>query len=126
MKNNYDVVIGLDPGVTGGISIVYKNGKVNVHRIPVNAIVVNGKNKKNYDLESIVDLLEPFRGQKVLFVQERVSSMPGEGSVSAFSFGRSSGATVGIAKALKFDVVKLALLSGRSILPRLLMMIFAI
>ena len=33
---------------------MYKNGKVNIHRIPVNAIVVNKKSKKIYDLDVAV------------------------------------------------------------------------
>jgi hypothetical protein len=101
-------VIGLDPGVTGGITIVYKNGKVNIHRIPVETVTVNKKTKKKYDLESVAALLKPFSDKRVLFVQERVASMPGEGSVSAFSFGRSAGSTIGMAYALGFDVVEVS------------------
>ena len=52
-----EAVVGIDPGVTGGVSIVYKNGKVFVHRMPVKTIEVNKKNKKIYDLEKIADLL---------------------------------------------------------------------
>ena len=105
MANKFDMVVGLDPGVTGRITIVYKNGKVSIYRIPVETVVVNKKTKKKYDLKGVVALLKPLDGKKVLFVQERVSSMPGEGSVSAFSFGMSAGSTVGIAYALEFDVV---------------------
>lgn len=120
MANKFDIVVGLDPGVVGGISIVFKNGKVNIHRIPVNAIVVNKKNKKTYDLEGIVGLLKPLCGKKVLFVQERVSSMPGEGSVSAFSFGRSAGSTVGIAKAFEFKVIEVGSMKWKKHFPKLI------
>jgi predicted RNase H-like nuclease (RuvC/YqgF family) len=120
MANKFDMVVGLDPGVTGGITVVYKNGKVNIHRIPVETVVVNKKTKKKYDLKSVVDLLEPLRGKKVLFVQERVSSMPGEGSVSAFSFGMSAGSTVGIAYALGFEVVMAGSLKWKKHFPSLI------
>jgi len=120
MANKFDMVVGLDPGVTGGITIVYKNGKVNIHRIPVNSVVVNKKNKKTYDLKGVVDLLKPLRDKKVLFVQERVSSMPGEGSVSAFSFGRSAGSTIGIAHALEFDVVMVGSTKWKKHFPELI------
>ncbi len=119
MANQFDMVVGLDPGVTGGITILYKNGKVNIHRIPVNSVVVNKKNKKTYDLKGIVDLLKPLRDKEVLFVQERVSSMPGEGSVSAFSFGRSAGSTIGIAMAMGFEVIEVGSMKWKKHFPKL-------
>jgi len=119
MANQFDVVVGLDPGVTGGITIVYKNGKVKIHRIPVKTVTVNKKIKKKYDLKGVVDILKPLRGKKVLFVQERVSSMPGEGSVSAFSFGRSAGSTVGIAIAMEFDVIEVGSMKWKKHFPSL-------
>jgi len=120
MANQYDTVIGLDPGVTGGITIVHKNGKVNIHRIPVSTVTVNKKTKKKYDLKGIVSILKPFDGKKVLFVQERVSSMPGEGSVSAFSFGRSAGSTVGMAYALGFVVIEVGSAMWKKHFPALI------
>jgi hypothetical protein len=120
MANKFDMVVGLDPGVTGGITIVYKNGKVNIHRIPVEKVVVNKKTKKKYDLPGVVALMAPLYGNKVLFVQERVSSMPGEGSVSAFSFGRSAGSTVGIAYAFEFDVIEVGSTMWKKHFPELI------
>lgn len=120
MANKFDMVVGLDPGVTGGITIVYKNGKVNIHRIPVETVVVNKKTKKKYDLEGVVVLLKPLDSKKVLFVQERVSSMPGEGSVSSFNFGRSAGSTIGIAYALGFDVVEVGSMKWKKHFPLLI------
>ena len=96
------------------------NGKVVIIRIPVEKVVVNKKTKKKYDLKSVVDHLEPLRGKKVLFVQEKVSSMPGEGSVSAFSFGMSAGSTVGIAYALGFEVVMVGSTKWKSLFPELI------
>ncbi len=119
MANKFDMVVGLDPGVTGGITIVYKNGKVNIYRIPVETIVVNKKTKKKYDLKGVVALLKPLEGKKVLFVQESVASMPGEGSVSAFSFGRSAGSTIGIAYALEFDVIEVSSMKWKKHFPSL-------
>jgi len=120
MANKFDMVVGLDPGVTGGITIVYKNGKVNIHRIPVKTVTVNKKKKKKYDLEAVVAILKPLEGKKVLFVQERVASMPGEGSVSAFSFGRSAGSTIGIAYALEFDVIEVGSMTWKKHFPSLI------
>lgn len=119
MANQYDVVIGLDPGVSGGISMVFKNGKVNVYKIPVIAKKVNKKNKKVYDLDAIAQLFAPYADKQVLYVQERVSSHPGEGSVSAFSFGKSSGLTIGMATAFGFEVVEVSSVSWKKHFPKL-------
>lgn len=117
-----EAVVGIDPGVVGGVSFVYENGKVFVHRMPVKSVVVNKKSKKIYDLEEIADLLDglPFTGKNILFVQEKVSSHPGEGSVSAFNFGRSSGATVGMATAFNFKVVEVTSMKWKKHFPELI------
>jgi hypothetical protein len=116
---NYDLFISNDPGVTGGITILYKNGKIEVHKMPVRAIVVNKKNKKVYDIDEMFDLLSRFRDKKVLYIQEKVSSRPGEGSVSAFSFGKSSGLTIGLAVGLGFQVVEVSPVTWKKHFPQL-------
>ena len=119
MAKKFDAVIGVDPGVLGGISIIYKNGVVDINRIPVQDIIVNKKNKKIYDLSKIVEMLGVIDKKKVLFVKEKVSSHPGEGSVSAFNFGRSAGSTIGIAYALGFDVVEISSMRWKKHFPQL-------
>ncbi len=119
MLKKFNIVMGIDPGVTGGIAIIHKNGVMNVYRIPVKSVVVNKKDKKVYDLVEIVKILKPFRGKKVLFVQEKVSSHPGEGSVSAFNFGKSSGSTIGVASALEFEVVEISSMKWKKHFPQL-------
>jgi hypothetical protein len=46
--------------------------------------------------------------------------MPGEGSVSAFSFGMSAGSTVGIAYAMEFDVVVVGSTKWKKHFPQLI------
>ena len=120
MANSFDIVIGLDPGVTGGITVVYKNGKVKIYRIPVETVTVNKKTKKKYDLKGIVALLKPMVGKRVLFIQEKVTSMPGEGSTSSFNFGHSSGSTIGIATAFGFNVVEVGSAKWKKDFPELI------
>lgn len=121
MAKKFKVVVGLDPGVTGGITFAYNNGSVLASRIPVVSTVVNKKNKKVYDVDGIVDLLRPLsKSTPILFVQEKVSSHPGEGSVSAFGFGKSSGLTIGIASALKFKVVEVTPATWKKHFPELI------
>jgi hypothetical protein len=120
VKNKFDIIIGLDPGITGGITILHNNGEVEVYRIPVETVVINKKNKKKYVLSDIASILKPFANKKVLFIQEYVSSMPGEGSVSAFGFGKSAGSTVGMAYALGFEVVEVRPTTWKKHFPQLI------
>lgn len=99
----YNVIISVDPGLTGGIAIIEGKNDPVVHKIPVEQIVVNKKNKKIYDLDGISEILEPYSGKNVLFVQESVSAMPNQGVTSSFNFGFSAGATLGIAAGKGFD-----------------------
>lgn len=120
MSNNYDIIIGVDPGVKGGISILHiSNGKVSPTRIPVIQVEINRKKKKVYDVEEIVKLFKQFTDKKVLFIQEKVSSHPGEGSASAFGFGRSAGLTLGIAHALDFTVIEVSSQKWKKEFPQL-------
>ena len=104
MKNKYIVYIGLDVGVQGGISIVDNKNLPIVYKIPVKQVVINKKKKKIYDLCKLVEILKPYQNKKVLFLQESVSSMPGQGVSSAFGFGKSAGVSLGAATALGFTV----------------------
>jgi hypothetical protein len=115
---NYSVSIGLDPGIKGGISII-EGRKVSVFPIPVETIIVNKKNKKIYDLVEITKILRPYYGRNVFFVQEKVSSRQGEGSVSSFSFGKSAGSTLGIATAFSFNVAEVTPRMWKKLFPEL-------
>lgn len=119
MANQFDVIVGIDPGVSGGISIVYKNGVIDVNRIPVRKITVNKKDKKVYDLSEIRKILEPHQNKKVLFIQERVSAMPGNGNVSMFGFGKSAGSTIGMAVGLGFKVIEVGSATWKKHYPQL-------
>ena len=83
----YNVIIAVDPGLTGGISIIEGKKTPAVHKIPVSKIVVNKKKKNIYDLDAISEILQPYSGKNVLFVQELVSAMPNQGVTSSFNFG---------------------------------------
>lgn len=97
------IVIAVDPGVSGGIAILDGCKQPKIYKIPLEQIIVNKKKKNIYDLDGISKILEEYRGRSVLFVQELVSAMPGNGNVSMFNFGWSAGATLGIAAALGFQ-----------------------
>lgn len=102
-----DFIIGLDPGISGGISIL-RGKNIEAFKIPIKSIKVNRKNKNTYDIDRIVDIFKKYRDRKVLFIQEAVHSMVGEGSTSSFNFGKSSGLTLGIAAGLGFKIVEIS------------------
>jgi crossover junction endodeoxyribonuclease RuvC len=103
IKKKYAVIIGIDPGVSGGISVIEKGKCPVVYKMPVVKILINKKTKNIYDLDEIVNILSQHINKNVLFVQESVSAMSGQGVTSSFNFGWSAGATLGIASAFRFD-----------------------
>jgi len=118
----YNIIISCDPGVTGGISILDGKKIPIVYKMPVRDVIVNKKKKKEYDLDVILSILEPYRSKlkKVLYIQEKVQSMPGEGSVSSFKFGKSSGMTIGLAIGLNFTVVEVSPQKWKKEFPELI------
>ena len=85
------VYIGIDPGFSGGITII-DGRKVIVHDIPIyKTITSTKKTKTHYDLEKIIEIFSKYLDKDVECALESVSVMPGEGSVSSFNFGRGIG-----------------------------------
>ena len=115
----FGTIIAVDPGKTGGITILEGRKSPKVFKMPVKSIVVNKKKKNVYDMKEIVNILRDFRDKGVLYLQEKVGVKPGEGSVSAFTFGKSSGLTIGVAEALDFEVVEVSSMSWKKMFPEL-------
>lgn len=115
---NYDIYIGIDNGINGGISII-ENDIIKVFRIPVIKKIVNKKEKKTYDLTKLVDIFKPFCGKKVLFAIESISIRPGEGGVSACTIGAGFGKLIGIAAAFNFNIEEIHPLTWKKHFPEL-------
>ena len=82
-------VAGIDPGKTGGLSIIYPDGSVVVRRVPV--MKLRGKERPAWtewakDWNSAIYLASPD-----LIVIEEVSARPGQGVTSMFNFGQNLG-----------------------------------
>ncbi|HUS48611.1 MAG TPA: hypothetical protein VMZ91_00460 [Candidatus Paceibacterota bacterium] len=103
---NCVVVIAIDPGLTGGISVLDKNKEMIVCKMPVKPIVVNKKKKNTYDMVEIIKLFSSYKDKKVLFFIEKQGVRRGEGSVSAMTIGKNYGQLLGAAYAFNFDVVE--------------------
>lgn len=116
---SYNYIIAVDPGVVGAISIAEKNKEPEVYRMPVMKVVINKKEKKAYDLSGICALLRPYIDKNVLFIQESVNVLPGQGNVSGFAFGQAVMATRAIAVAFGFKVVEVRPALWKSHFPQL-------
>lgn len=95
--------VGIDPGITGAIGVLFPDGRAEVHDIPT---VVSGKGtvKREIDAHALAGLLDLFIGKRA--VLERTSAMPGQGVASMFSMGVSRGVILGVLGALAVPYVE--------------------
>lgn len=100
-----DCIIGIDPGLSGGITWFSSNGKFIKYVVMPTILYSKKSNKKIYDLEGICKLLSS--SKPLAAYLEKVSSRPGEGVVSSFNFGQGYGSLMGIMTGLgiKFELI---------------------
>lgn len=98
------VIVGIDVGLSGGITILDGDKAPIIYKMPLEKIIVNKKNKNTYDMLSIVDICKKYKNRKVLFCIEKQGVRPGEGAVSAMTIGKGFGQLLGVAYALEFDI----------------------
>jgi crossover junction endodeoxyribonuclease RuvC len=94
-------VIGIDPGISGAISVFnwYTHTLENVIDMPT-LEVDSGKTKKRHiSAVSLCNYLTIFSNAHVVI--EKVGAMPGQGVTSMFNFGRSAGIIEGVVAALR-------------------------
>jgi len=99
------VIIGIDCGLSGGITILCEKSLPIVYKMPVKKAVINKKNKNIYDIESILGIFKEYADKNVLFMIEKQGVRMGEGSVSAMTIGVNYGQLLGMGHALGFKVV---------------------
>jgi hypothetical protein len=99
--------IGIDPGTkAGAIAVMLPDGTVDVHDMPVFLITKAGKTKSGnakaptavINVAGLRDLLAGYPGAIVAI--EQVSSMPTDGAVAAFTFGKACGQIEGVVGAM--------------------------
>tara|TARA_Y100000310_G_scaffold342972_1_gene448539 strand:- start:1446 stop:2045 length:600 start_codon:yes stop_codon:yes gene_type:complete len=100
----YNIWIGIDVGLQGGITIFDGKKQPKVYRMPVESVVVRKKKKNRYNLHELTKLLKPYVGKDVLVYLEKQNPRPGEGSVSSFTAGTGFGSLKGMCIALGFDL----------------------
>jgi len=101
----YSAVIGIDPGLSGGIAIMRSTQLVDVIPIPTTERDVDAaKLIKWIRLHTFAD---PYiGGLSVIAYIENVHSMPGQGVASVFKFGFVTGKLEGIIETLEIPLKK--------------------
>jgi crossover junction endodeoxyribonuclease RuvC len=91
-------LIGIDPGKDGGLSyFTFDGSNVSLDaydKMPTRKVEINKKKKTVVDEEILVPGIKNFSPDIVVI--EQVTAMPGQGVVSMFSFGFSTGLIHGI------------------------------
>ena len=98
------IVFGIDPGVSGALSIyVHKKLK---EAIDMPTMSEGKKNKKQINAAQLaLEIKKRIDGfQDVAVVIEHVTAMPGQGVTSMFNFGQTFGAIKGICAALDLPI----------------------
>lgn len=92
--------IGIDPGLLGAIVILEDNFPVEWHRMPT--MKTGSANRVN--AAALGDILFTYLEKDPVAYVELVSSMPGNGVASMFSFGHSAGVIQGVLGAYRMPV----------------------
>ena len=98
------IIIGIDPGINGAISIIENKKIIEVYDTPT--MIDGKKNKRQLNGAQVTNIFkERLNGEKeVVVVVEHVNAMPGQGVTSMFNFGQSFGVIKGICAALNLPI----------------------
>ena len=98
------IIIGIDPGITGAISILENSKVIEVHETPT--MIDGKKNKREVNGAQITNIIKKWlnKDKEVIVVVEHVNAMPGQGVTSMFNFGQSFGVIKGICSALSLPI----------------------
>ena len=98
------IIIGIDPGINGAISIVENKKILDVHDTPT--MIEGKKNKRQINAAQVTHIIKEILDKKkeVVVVVEHVNAMPGQGVTSMFNFGQSFGVIKGICAALSLPI----------------------
>jgi len=98
------IVFGIDPGVSGALSI-YENKKLK-EVIDMPTMSEGKKNKKQINAAQLsLEIKQRINGSsETAVVVEHVTAMPGQGVTSMFNFGQSFGVIKGICSALTLPI----------------------
>ena len=85
------ISIGIDPGKSGGVSVIWDKGGVS--SVPYDDI-------EFIELIQSIDIYSSSENIPIVCCVEKVGAMPGQGVTSMFTFGKSAGFIEGVLQAL--------------------------
>ena len=85
------IIIGIDPGISGAISIIENKKILEVYDTPT--MIDGKKNKRQINSAQVTSIIKERLNinKEVIVVVEHVNAMPGQGVTSMFNFGQSFG-----------------------------------
>ena len=98
------IIFGIDPGVSGAISVLENKKVLDIFEMPT--MIDGKKNKKQVNGSQVTNIIKQKLNlnKEVIIVVEHVNAMPGQGVTSMFNFGQSFGVIKGIASALSLPI----------------------
>ena len=98
------IIIGIDPGLSGGIAVLDNNKVLDLFDRPVMAD--GKKNKKQLNSALLAKLIKESisNTSESAVIVEQVNAMPGQGVTSMFNFGQTFGAIKGICATLELPI----------------------
>ena len=97
-------IIGIDPGLSGGIAILDDLTIYDIFDMPV--MSEGKKNKNQLNSAQLVNIINKhvLKKENTFVIVEQVSAMPGQGVTSMFNFGQTFGSIKGICAALGLPI----------------------
>jgi len=98
------IIIGVDPGITGAISVLENKKVIEVYDTPT--MIDGKKNKRQVNGSHLTNIIKEviLLNKETIAVVEHVNAMPGQGVTSMFNFGQSFGVIKGICAALSLPI----------------------
>ena len=97
-------IIGIDPGLSGGIAILDDLKICDMFDMPI--MSEGKKNKNQLNSAQLVSIIKKhiLQSGDTFVIVEQVSAMPGQGVTSMFNFGQTFGAIKGICASLNLPI----------------------
>jgi len=99
------LIFGIDPGISGAISIFKNNKFVEVLDMPT--MIDGKKNKRQVNGAQFAYIIKEYSNGydgEMSVIVEQVNAMPGQGVTSMFNFGQSFGVIKGVCSALNIPI----------------------
>ena len=98
------IIFGIDPGVSGGISVLENKKVIEVFDMPT--MIDGKKSKRQVNGAQVTNIIKERldKNKEIIAVVEHVNAMPGQGVTSMFNFGQSFGVIKGICSALSLPI----------------------